>query len=109
MKQIMFVGKFLVQVQNISELLKKHWMGDSWSPTTVTALQHVYLLLHNICAIFVLPTACLLGKTEIKILAYLKNMCLVASNECFLFRNLNTVLLFSSLTYVFLNTGVQHS
>ena len=105
----MFVKKFPVQVQNISELLKKHWMGDRWSPTTVTVLQHAYLLLHIICAIFILPTAYLLGETDINILAYLKNMNLVASNECFLFRILNTVSLFSSFPYVFLNTGVQHS
>jgi hypothetical protein len=69
MKQIMFVGKCLVQVQNSSELLKKHWMGDSWSPT-VTALQQVYLLLHIIHAIFILLTACLLGELDIKILAH---------------------------------------
>jgi hypothetical protein len=105
----MFVKKFLVQVQNISELLKKHWMGDSWSPTTVTALQHAYLLLHITCAIFILPTPCLLGENDINILAYLKNMCLVASNECFLFRKLNIVLLLSSFPYLFQNTGAQHS
>jgi len=85
-------GGNVVQVWTSARWQKTQWIRDGRFPAPVIALQHALSSLPSLFQQFsFVNTPCLSGEKAFRILANPKNISLVASKKCFLFRKLNTL------------------